>query len=302
MTSPYPDAAEPVAGADRHVGEDLLASYAAGTVGPVVAWSVEAHLTGCAPCRSALSAYVDAERLARNRSALLVRAAIGDGGRVRRLLCRCGVPDHLLRLLAATPSLRRSWLLSIVGVLAAVAGEAAAVRYGWISGGRRVGQAGYRDVAAVAPFLLVAPLLVLAGVAVAFLPRFDPAYHLAAAAPFSGFTLLLVRTVCALAVALVPVAGAAFVLPGPGWLPVALLLPSLALCAFALAAATVMDPRAAAVTAGVLWALPALLLALGHVPLAIVQRDAQSACAAVIIASAVVLLVRRDRFELGWMR
>jgi hypothetical protein len=302
MTSPYPDAAEPVTGTDNHATKDLLASYAAGTLDPVVVWSVEAHLTGCARCRSALSAHVDAERLARNRSALLVRAAIGDGGRVRRLLCRCGVPDYLLRLLAATPSLRRSWLLSIVGVLAAVAGEAAAARYGWIPGARPMGLAGYRDTAAVAPFLLVAPLLVLAGVAVAFLPRFDPACQLAAAAPFSGFTLLLVRTVAAVAVALVPVAAAAFVLPGPGWLPVALLLPSLALCAFALAAATVMDPRAAAITAAVLWVLPALLLAVAHVPLAIVQRNAQSTCAAVIIASAVVLLARRDRFELGWMR
>src|SRR5258708_17479240 len=126
-------------------------------VGPAAAWSVEAHLTGCASCRSALSAQVDADRLARNRSALLVRAAVGDGGRVRRLLCRCGVPDYLLRLLAATPSLRRSWLLSVLGVLAAVAGEAAAVRYGWISGGGRGGRAWSRDLVAVVPFLLVAP-------------------------------------------------------------------------------------------------------------------------------------------------
>ena len=285
-----------------HADADLLAGYADGTADPVVVWSVEAHLTGCARCRSALSAHADAERLARNRSVLLVRVAMPGEGRMRRLLGRCGVPDHLLGLLATTPSLRRSWLLSIVGVLAAVAGEAAAVRHGWIPGGRHVGPAGYQDAVAVAPFLLVAPLLVLAGVAAAFLPRFDPAYQLAAAAPFSGFTLLLVRAVCALAGALVPVAGAAFALPGPGWLPVALLLPSLALCGFALAAATVMDPRAAAVTAGVLWALPAMLLAVDHVPLAIVQQNAQSACAAVIIASAVVLLVRRDRFELGWMR
>ena len=296
MTSPSPG------GAGDHAGEDLLASYAAGAVDPVARWSVETHLTGCAACRSALSAQVDAGRLARNRSALLIRVAVGDGGRARRLLGRCGVPDHLLRLLAATPSLRRSWLLSVVGVLAAVAGEAAAVRYGWISGGGRAGRAGDRDLIAVVPFLLVAPLLVLAGVAGAFLPRFDPACQLAAAAPFSGFTLLLVRTACALAVALVPVTGAAFVLPGPGWLPAALLLPSLALCAFALAAATVMDPRAAAVTAGVLWALPVVLLAQGQVPLAVVQRDAQSACAAVITASVLVLLVRRDRFELGWTR
>jgi hypothetical protein len=302
MTSPFPDAAGPVAGAAWHAGEDLLAGYAAGAVEPVVVWSVEAHLTGCARCRSALSALVDAQRLARNRSVLLVRAALPDEGRMGRLVRRCGVPGHLLRLVAATPSLRRSWLLSVIGVLAVVTGEAAAVRFGWIPGGGTGRIGGYPDPEVLAPFLLVAPLLVLAGVAAAFLPMFDPAYRLAVAAPFSGFTLLLARTVSALAAALVLVVVAAFVVPGPGWLPVALLLPSLALCAFTLAAATVLGPRGAAVTAGALWALPALLLAATHVPLLIVQRNAQVACAAVLCASAVVLLARRDRFELGWMR
>ena len=298
MTNRYPDAA----GVDGHAGEDLLASYAAGTAETVAVWSVEAHLTGCARCRSALSAHVDAERLARNRSVLLVRAAIPEGGRVRRLLCRCGVPDHLLRLVAATPSLRRSWLLSVIGVLAVVAGQAAAVKYGWIPLGRPAGVTRYPDQEILAPFLLVAPLLVLAGVAAAFLPMFDPAFRLAVAAPFSGFTLLLVRTVSALTTALVLVTGAAFVVPGPGWLPVAVLLPSLTLCALALAAATVMDPRAAALTAGALWALPALLLAMSHLPLAVVQSPAQSACAAVLCACAVVLFLRHGRFELGWTR
>jgi hypothetical protein len=302
MTSSFPDAAGPGAGAAWHAGEDLLAGYATGTAEPVAIWSVEAHLTGCARCRSALSAQVDPQRLARNRSVLLVRAALPDGGRTGRLVRRCGVPDHVLGLVAATPSLRRSWLLSVVGVLAVVAGEAAAVRYGWIPVGGPGRLAGYRDPAVLAPFLLVAPLLVLAGVTAAFLPMFDPAHRLAVAAPFSGFTLLLARAVSALAAALVPVAGAAFAVPGPGWLPAALLLPSLALCAFALAAATVMDPRGAAVTAGALWALPTLLLAAAHVPLLIVQPDAQFACAAVLCAAAVVVLARRDRFEWGWMR
>jgi hypothetical protein len=265
---------------------------------------VEAHLTECTRCRSALSAHVDAERLARNRSVLLVRVAIPDGGWVRRLLGRCGVPDHLLRLLAATPSLRRSWLLSVIGVLAVVAGEAAAVRYGWLPVGRPapVGPAGSPDPVVLAPFLLVGPLLALAGVAAAFLPMFDPACRVAVAAPFSGFTLLLVRAVSALAAALIPVVGAAFVVGGPGWLPVALLLPTLALCAFALAAATITGPRAAAVTAGALWALPTLLLLANDVPLLIVQRNAQFAFAALLCASAVVLSLRHDRFELGWMR
>jgi hypothetical protein len=290
-----------MAGAAGHAGADLLAGYAAGAIEPVV-WSVEAHLTGCARCRSALSPHVDAQRLARNRSVLLVRAALPEEGRMRRLLCRCGIPDHLLRLVAATPSLRRSWLLAVLAVLAAVTGEAAAVRYGWIPAGVPARPAGPRDSEVLAPFLLVAPLLVLTGVAAAFLPMFDPASQLAVAAPFSGVILLLVRAVSALAAALITVVGTAFLLPGPGWLPVALLLPSLALCAFALAAATVMDPRAAAVTAGVLWAVPVLLLATSDGPLPVVQRNAQFACAAVLGACAVVLLARHDRFEWGWMR
>lgn len=302
MTNPFAPGHRQVGGADWHVSQDMLAAYAAGDARGAVAWSVEAHLTECAQCRSALSAYVDAERLARNRSVLLVRVAIGDGGPVRRVLCRCGFPDHVLRLLAATPSLRRSWLLSVIGVLAVMVGEAAAVRYGWVpvGGARRVGV--YPGSEVLVPFLLVAPLLVLAGVAAAFLPMFDPACRLATAAPFSGFTLMLIRAVCALAAALVPVVAAAFLLHGPGWLPVALLLPSLALSVFALAAATVLGPRAAAVTAGFLWAVPALLLAAAHLPLLVVRPTAQFACAVVMCACAVVVLARRDRFESGWMR
>jgi hypothetical protein len=301
MTSSFPGPAGPVPAADGHPDEGLLAGYAAGTVDGVAAWSAEVHLTGCARCRAVLSAHVDAERLARNRSVLLARAAIGEEDRVRRVLRRCGLPDHVLRLLAATPSLRRSWLLSVMAVLAVVAGEAAAARYGWIPAAGLGGLAGYPGQF-LAPFLLVAPLLVLAGVAAAFLPMFDPAYRLAVAAPFSGFTLLLVRSVSALAPALVLAVAAAFAVPGPGWLPAALLLPSLAVCAFALAAATVVDPRAAAAMAGVLWVLPVLWLATDNVPLLTVRPGAQFVCAGVLCASAVVLLVRRDRFELGWTR
>ena len=53
MTSPFPDAAGRVTEAAWHADADLLASYATGTADPVVVWSVEAHLAGCAQCRSA---------------------------------------------------------------------------------------------------------------------------------------------------------------------------------------------------------------------------------------------------------
>jgi hypothetical protein len=298
MTGPFPDAPEPVGATGDHPGQDLLAGYAAGTVDRVAAWSVEVHLTACAGCRLTLSGQVEPGRLARNRSVLLVRVATMDGGPGRRLLTRCGVPDHLLRLLAATPSLRRSWLLSVVATLAVVAGEAVLATY--LSDGPVA--PGYVDGQVLLPFLLVAPLLVLAGVAAAFLPWFDPTYRLTVAAPFSGFTLLLVRAVSALATALVPVVAAALVVPGPGWLPAALLLPSLALCGFALAAATMVGPRAAAVAAGALWAVPVLWVATAHPPLLVVQWHGQAACAAVLLTAVAVVVLRRDRFDLGWTR
>lgn len=187
MTNELPDKA---GRGDSHPSGDLLSAYVGDSGDEVVGWSVEAHMTGCADCRLALSSHVDPVRLARNRSVMLVRAATGEHGRVRRLLGRVGVPDHLVALLAATPSLRRSWLLSVVGVLAALSGDSVLV--GHPSGTPlAVGGPGW---GVLAPFLLIAPLTVLAGVATAFLPVFDPAHELAAAAPFPGLGLLLVRS------------------------------------------------------------------------------------------------------------
>lgn len=299
-------------GTSGHACDDLLAAYAAGSLCGVAAWSLEGHLTSCPQCRGALSTRVDAERLGQNRSVLLVRAAISDAGPVSRLLGRAGVPEHLLRLLAATPSFRRSWLLALGGVLGAVTVESVLVGHLWN------GAIGLRATGAVLlPFLLIAPLLVLAGVAAAFLPMLDPAYRLTVATPFSGFTLLLIRALSALLAALIAVVVASFVVPGPRWLPAAVLLPSLALCAFALAAATTIGPRGAAILSAALWVSPVLLLALANQAvfnpavansavanpvMAMVQWHAQAACTVVLLAAVTVLWLRRDRFEMGWAR
>jgi hypothetical protein len=294
MRSPLPDPPGP----GGHAGEELVAGYAAGAISGVAAWSVEAHLTACAQCRLAVSAHADTDRLGRNRSVLLVRAALPEAGPVSRLLHRFGVPKHLLGLLSATPSLRRSWLLAIVGVLAAVTGEAVLVGHVW--SGPLGPQA--RGGELLVPFLLVAPLVVLATVAAAFIPMLDPAHRLTVAAPFSAFTLLLLRALSALTAALAPLVVAAFFVPGPGWLPAALLLPSLALCVFALATATVIGPQAAAITSAALWVAAVILLAVPDPVLVVVQWHGQAVCAGVVIAAIAVLWVRRDRFELGWTR
>jgi hypothetical protein len=302
MTPPLFDAMAPTAGADWHPSGDVLAGYAGGAIDEVVAWSVESHLEACGACRTAVSAHVDGERLARNRAVLMALTAIPDGGRLWRLARRCGIPDHLLRLLAVTSSLRRSWLLSVIGVLALVTGEALLVRYLWPSGGGPPGGTGYPAAAELAPFLLAGPLLVLAGVAAAFMPALDPSYRIAVAAPFSGLTLLIVRSASALLAALIPVVCAAFVVPGPGWLPAAVLLPSLAICLFALAAATAVGPLAAGVAAGALWVVPLVALALTRSPLEVVQGHGQALCAVVVVAAALVVFLRRGRLEIGWVR
>jgi hypothetical protein len=293
MTNELPDKVGP---GDSHPSRDLLSAYVGGSVNEVVGWSVEAHMTGCADCRLALSAHVDQGRLARNRSVMLVRAAAGEHRPARRLLGRVGVPDHLVALLAATPSLRRSWLVSVVGVLAVVSGESVLV--GHPSGAPlAVGGPGW---GALAPFLLIAPLTVLAGVAAAFLPVFDPAHELAAAAPFPGLGLLLVRSLSALVAALVPVVAAAFVVPGPGWLPAALLLPCLALCCLALAAVTVIGPVPAAVLSGAVWVLAVSVVSVWHSVMAVVQWPAQLSWAVALGVAVTVVVSRRSRFELGW--
>ena len=299
MTPPHVGLSEPAPGAGWHAPMTVLASYAAGDLGDTDVWSIEAHLSDCPFCRLELSVHADQERLARNRSVLLAMAAIPDPGWPRRVARRLGIQDHLLVLLSATSSLRRSWLLSVVAVLTVVTGESLLVHALWP---HRVGSPAYSEPAILAPFLLVGPLLVLIGVAAAFVPSLDPGYRVAVAAPFSSLTLLLVRAVSALIAALIPLACAAALVPGPGWLPAALLLPSLALCAFALAAATVVGPTAAVVTSGALWALPVGWLAVARSPLESVQTHGQSLCAVVGVAALAVVFARRDRLEMRWER
>ena len=78
MTNAFPDQIGPADSRAGHVSEDLLSAYVTGSVDEVVAWSVEAHVAPCPVCRLALAGHVDPDRLARNRSVMLVRAAIGE--------------------------------------------------------------------------------------------------------------------------------------------------------------------------------------------------------------------------------
>jgi hypothetical protein len=314
MTGPGRSGAPPwpAPAACAQLGDALLARYAGGALDEATAWSVEAHAPACAPCRAALAAAVDGGRLARNKSVLLTRLALPRPGAAGRFLRWCRVPDHVVTLLSATPTLRRSWLAGVALVLAAAIGAAYLLAPDGLAGGPALAgsvpgglplagapaaSAAVRAWAALMPFLALAPLVPLMAVAAAFSARLDPAYELALAAPVSALWLLFVRATAVIAVTLVPVAAAALLLPGPWWLASVLLLPALAVCAAALAAASVVGPVTGAIGAGSAWLAVVIAATGARHPAVAFGPAGQAYAAAVLLAAGAVVAVRRDRFE-----
>ncbi|MFE9248198.1 zf-HC2 domain-containing protein [Streptomyces sp. NPDC007088] len=118
------------------------------------------------------------------------------------------------------------------------------------------------DSGGARPLLLaVAPVLPLAGVALAYGPYADPLYELALATPRGGLKLLLLRTTALSAVCLPLLTAVGAFLPGvpgaPG--PAAWLLPSLALTLTTLAAGSYVGCRAAAAGCAAGWAVAVAL-------------------------------------------
>lgn len=281
-----------------HAEPAVVAAYARGDVGRSQAWSLEAHLPSCATCRARLRGHLDGGRLDRNRRAILASAAIPAPGWIERALQGAGVPDHLARLLALTPSLRRSWLVGVGLVLGVAVGAA----YLLVPTAARLGVATGLTLPVV-PFLTVVPLLPLAGVGAAFSRRVDPMHDLAVAAPISGVRLFFLRAAAVLAVSLVPAVLIALALPGPGWVPVAILLPATAVSVVTLAASTVVDPAVAAAGAAAGWVLVVLGVGVSFgSPVAAFGYGGQAVAGLVVLGAAAILLARRSRLELGWAR
>ena len=93
------------------------------------------------------------------------------------------------------------------------------------------------DGTALWPFLLVAPLVPVLGVAAAYGPRHDPLETLVVTAPYGRTRLILVRTLAVLVSVLPVTALLGLALPGPPWVAAAWLGPALALVPLLLASA-----------------------------------------------------------------
>lgn len=284
MTGPIPG---PIPGP---IADDVVAAYVAGTLGEAEALRVEhAVLVDPAARRQVndvSAAALGAERLDLAWFGIEVGLAPPRRGWLERAVVRCGLPADLARLMAATPSMRRSWLLAAAGAL--LFGLAAA------SPDRADGTAGSTFL-----FLVLAPLVPVMGVALAYGPGVDPAHEVTVAAPVSGARLVLVRTLAVLSLSIgAGGLGALLLRRREGIDAAAWLLPALGLSATCLALTTFVRPRTAGWTVGGAWIAVAVLASGGGAADVVLFRPGgQIAMAVLAIVGAVVTVVRRRRFD-----
>jgi hypothetical protein len=270
-----------------HVSPPLLAQYASEpeTIDEVAASSLELHLLRCEACRVALSASSDERELEMSWAAI---AEVVDAPRatpIERLLRLVGFSDTWARLVGATRALQLSSLVALVVVV-----------IGSVLVAQRVDSA--------APFLVIAPVVPLAAIALAFVPGADPAGEAGAAAPLSGLGLVLRRAVVVLGVALIALLLGSVALPGFDAVDAAWVLPALGLSLGALALATWVRIVFAVTALGAAW-LGALWVAASREPrpvsvpdLAPLAASGQVVCGVLAVAAAVVLILRRNELAL----
>ncbi|MFC7979362.1 zf-HC2 domain-containing protein [Streptomyces cinereoruber] len=221
-----------------HPPGDLLRGYAVGETAPEHLPSIERHLDGCSRCRDRLVYQTDLPAAVAS-----IWAGVSDAmdavvsSPVERWLIRLHVPPHVARLVAAVPALRGSWLAA-----SALAMLLAALASRWLA------PAGASDV-----FVLLAPLLPMATVALCFNTRWEPAGEMALVAPLSTFRLVLLRTSVVLGTCGVLSMAAALTLPQFGLSALAWLIPSCALTALSLLLSRHLNPGTVCAVAGGGW-------------------------------------------------
>lgn len=265
-----------------HVGPEVLAAYVAGDLDAVNGASVEQHLIRCEECREAIRPLVDAHALERAWTGIRDTIESPTQPLAVRAARRLGLPEPASVLLAATASLRTAWL----------AGAIVAVGFATLA----VGLAGEN---LIAPFLLVAPMVPVLGVAAAYGPLQDPLETLVVTAPYGRSRLIMVRTLAVLVSVLPVTAALGLLLPGPTWLAAAWLGPALTLVPVLLALSSFVGPRTGGAIVAIAWS-GVVLLSVRELPATWpVEASQQVAYLALAAVSGLVLLLRSRRDQIG---
>lgn len=275
-----------------HAPADTLARFARHpeSLDEVTASSVEQHLIGCAACRAAVAGAADPLLLQSSWDEIADVIDRPTHTFAERTLLRLGMSPDLARVVGATPGMRLAWFATTM-FLAAVAILAA------------------RENGSDAPFLVLAPLVPLGAVLLAFFPTEEPGGEAAAATPMFGAALVMRRVLAVLVptFAILAVVGLAQPdLAGGGALWV---LPGLALVLGSLALATFVRVSIAAGVLAVAWltvvtsvsVLDGRRVALAHT--AVFEAAGQSAALALALLATAALYARRDHFstmEVTW--
>ncbi len=257
-----------------HLDDDALTRWVEGTDGAIAGASVEQHLLTCADCRPKVAAPPGLDAVwARIRDDL----ELPRPTRVERALIALGLDASDARVVAVSPSFRGAWLMGLALLLAFAAAAGT-----W---GTNRGQL---------LFLLIAPLVPVAGVALGYDPETDPALEAECATPWSRFRLVLLRSLALLITGLPVVLGVATLVPGS--ISVLWLAPAAALTVVVLALSTWVAPLVASAGSAALWVLVVSSLGRGAV-----DDDLLGVYAGCAVAAAVVLGLRRSHLgELPW--
>src|SRR3954453_7437642 len=207
-----------------HLDADHIASYRDGQVGSAFAASIETHLVACETCRELVATTADDDRLDRVWHDIVDAVDAPTTTASERILRALRVPPDTARLLAATPSLRLSWITAVAIVLAMASASAHTGRYG------------------LPLFLALAPVLPVAGVAASFGRAADPTFEVTVASPYSSTRLLLLRSLAVIITTFALTAAGAALLPQQGATAAAWLLQALALPAGAPPLGKLLDP------------------------------------------------------------
>jgi hypothetical protein len=259
-----------------HTSESALRSWVDGTCGPVLGASVEQHVVRCAECRAQVAGLVPAAPMAANWEAVLHAVEVPQPTILERWMRRAGLTPADSLIMATAPRVLVAWFACLLGML------------GFTFIARDIGG---QDGALVA-FLLFAPLLPVAGVALAYGPGADPSYEVVLASPYRMFRLVLLRSAAVLVTALPITAAVGLLLPISSTAAVAWLLPALGFTVAVLGVGTwIRAEYAAAAIAGVWFAAVAWSIRADD-PLLLVAPLSMLAYALVLV-SGVAILARR---------